>query len=260
MFANYEEIKRRMNYIEQELVQIESMKVEWPQDELICAKNGKHYKWYLKTTDKTIYLPKRERSFAEKLAQKKYYQLRQSELKSELSACRTYIRRAGYNGNLTDKMMENPEYEQLLGNQSCSVGQEIKDWMNAEYERNNSHPENLIVKGTRGRMLRSKSEAIIDRSLYCSGIPFRYEDKLMLDGVVFYPDFTIRHPKTGKFYYWEHFGMMDNPEYVNHACQKIKIYCGHGIIPSVNLILTYETKDHPFGIDSAERIVQEYFL
>ena len=49
--------------------------------------------------------------------------------------------------------------------------------------------------GTRNawKMLRSKSEAIIDRMLYQNKIPFHYEEKLVLDGIILYPDFVIRH-------------------------------------------------------------------
>lgn len=54
--------------------------------------------------------------------------------------------------------------------------------------------------------------------------------------------------------------MMDNAEYINHACKKFKIYCENGIIPSVSLILSYETQEHPFSINEAERIVTQYFL
>lgn len=53
--------------------------------------------------------------------------------------------------------------------------------------------------------------------------------------------------------------MMDNPDYCNHACDKIKLYCQHGIIPSVNLILTYETKQYPLSAEKVEMILQEYF-
>ena len=90
-------------------------------------------------------------------------------------------------------------------------------------------------------------------------IPFHYEEKLILDGIMLYPDFVMRHPFTGQYFYWEHFGMMDNPDYCNHACDKIKLYCRHGIIPSVNLILTYETKQCPLNADKVEMILQEYF-
>ena len=66
--------------------------------------------------------------------------------------------------------------------------------------------EILVVKGTLGKMLRSKSEAIIDRLLYQNKIPFHYEEKLVLGGITIYPDFVIRHPVTGEYYYWNILG------------------------------------------------------
>ena len=53
--------------------------------------------------------------------------------------------------------------------------------------------------------------------------------------------------------------MMDNEDYVNHTCEKLRLYCENNIIPSVNLILTYETKEYPLAIGMVERLVNEYF-
>lgn len=171
-----------------------------------------------------------------------------------------YMQKADCKKDMLEKMLDNEEYERLLGGRRHSVKKELENWMNEKYEKNGSHPENLVVKGTQGKFLRSKSEAIIDKVLYTNGIPFRYEDKLVLENTFLYPDFTTRHPKTGQVYYWEHFGLMDQPEYINRACQKIKLYCENGIIPGINLILTYETKENPLSIDQVEKIVKEYFL
>lgn len=260
MFANYQEIKKRVRHIEGELKQIEEMEKNWPVGELICTRNSGRYKWYLKNRKQSIYLPKRERKLAQELAQKKYHQLRRTDLKRELSACQKYIHMAETNENLSEKIMKHAEYERLLGGQYEQISKELEGWMKEKFEKNTGYPENLIVKGTQGKMLRSKSEAIIDKMLYSAGIPFRYEDKLVFENMVLYPDFTIRHPLTGEFFYWEHFGLMDDYDYVNRACQKIKIYCDNGIIPSVNLILTYETKDHPLPIDQVEMLIKEYFM
>lgn len=57
--------------------------------------------------------------------------------------------------------------------------------------------------------------------LYIKKIPFRYECALYLNGVLVFPDFTIRHPKTGEVYYWEHFGLIDQPSYVKRTMEKI---------------------------------------
>ena len=260
MFANYWEIQNRIKYIKEELSHIEDMEKGMPAGELIVAKNNKNYKWYFRDKDATIYLPKKEMELAEKLTLKKYYQVRKKELQRELSACQRYVQKADSTPDQLEKMLCNAEYERLLGGQRHSVKKELENWSNENYEKNGNHPENLIVKGTQGKFLRSKSEAIIDRTLYINGVPFRYEDKLVLENTFLYPDFTIRHPKTGQIYYWEHFGLMDHPDYINRACQKTKLYCDNGIIPGINLILTYETREYPLAIDQVEKIVKEYFL
>ena len=60
-----------------------------------------------------------------------------------------------------------------------------------------------------------------------------------------YPDFTIRDPSSGKTYYWEHFGMMDQPSYAARTFSKLQLYTSFQIIPSIQLITTYETQEHP---------------
>lgn len=53
---------------------------------------------------------------------------------------------------------------------------------------------------------------------------------------------------------------MDKRNYVHNAFTRLEIYTDHGIIPAINLITTYETKDHPLSMKSIEKIVGEYFL
>lgn len=97
-------------------------------------------------------------------------------------------------------------------------------------------------------------------ALYVNKIPFRYECALQLGDTIIYPDFTIKHPVTEKLYYWEHFGMMDNPKYAKNAGEKIQLYISRGMIPSINLITTYETLDNPLSYHEVEKIVSDYFL
>ena len=107
---------------------------------------------------------------------------------------------------------------------------------------------------------RSKSEAMIDMILYSHRIPFRYECALYLGNHPIFPDFTIRHPQTGETFYWEHFGMMDDALYAQNTASKLQLYISHGIIPSIHLITTYETKDHPLSIEVIQKTVEHYFL
>ena len=255
-----DDLRKEVEQINKELEQIYCMEKKFPKGELLCAKNNKHYKWYVKNQEGTFYLPKSKQELAEKLALKKYYICKKQELENCLLACNAYIHKMELKEDKAEKILEHPEYGRLLEKYFVPLREELWKWQNAPYEKSNKHEENLVIKGTQGRMLRSKSEAIIDMMLYKNKIPFRYEEKLVLDGITFYPDFVIRHPVTGEFYYWEHFGMMDEEEYINHAYEKLKIYCKNGIIPSINLIITYESKEHPLSAEKVELMIQEYFL
>ena len=232
---------------------------KFPQGELQCFKNENRYKWKVKEENGIRYLPKTERNQAEILALKKYYEYRKKELESEAAGWEAYLKKTDKMKINSEHLLNHPEYGKLLAKNFRPLDKELERWQEEPYEKCTKHPENLLVQGTHGKMLRSKSEAIIDRALYQNKIPFHYEEKLILDGIILYPDFVMRHPFTGQYFYWEHFGMMDNPDYCNHACDKIKLYCRHGIIPSVNLILTYETKQCPLNADKVEMILQEYF-
>ena len=75
-----------------------------------------------------------------------------------------------------------------------------------------------------------------------------------------FPDFTIRHPKSGEFYYWEHFGLIDDPGYRKNAMSKLQLYASHGIFPTINLITTYETKYTPLNPEYVNLLVSHYFI
>ena len=96
--------------------------------------------------------------------------------------------------------------------------------------------------------------------LYAYNIPYRYECALHLGDSLLYPDFTIMHPRTYKLYYWEHFGLMDNSGYAQNTYSKLQLYTAHGIVPSIQLITTFETKEHPINIDTISKIIEHYFL
>ena len=101
---------------------------------------------------------------------------------------------------------------------------------------------------------------MITMMLHTYNIPFRYECEFVLGSQIIYPDFTIRHPQTGEWYYWEHLGKMDDPGYYKNKFRLLEKYTSHGIVPSINLILTFETKEHPLTIDVIQKIIEHYFL
>ncbi len=96
--------------------------------------------------------------------------------------------------------------------------------------------------------------------LHLNKIPFRYECALHLGETTLFPDFTIRHPATKEIYYWEHFGLMDSSAYAQNAYSKLQLYTSHNLIPSIQLITTFETKEHPLHSKVIENIIEQYFL
>jgi predicted GIY-YIG superfamily endonuclease len=114
------------------------------------------------------------------------------------------------------------------------------DWQNQPYEINPYYPEQRSIITNNGIAVRSKSELIIANALELNSIPYRYEAALELGMDVKYPDFTIKRPTDGKLIYWEHFGLMDQADYMKNMASKIHFYAKNNIAPLRDLICTYE--------------------
>ena len=71
--------------------------------------------------------------------------MRKEELQRELQACQMYMQKADCKKDMLEKMLDNEEYERLLGGRTFCK-KELENWMNEKYEKNGSHPENLIVQ------------------------------------------------------------------------------------------------------------------
>lgn len=118
--------------------------------------------------------------------------------------------------------------------------------------------DRLIHRTKRDELVRSKSEVIIANELLAQGIDrYEYEAPLKLsNGDTRYPDFTIVNDDTGECYYWEHLGLLHNPDYAKRWERKLAWYRDADILPheegcgeAGTLIVT---KDEPNGsVDSS---------
>lgn len=260
LFTIYERILAERKRLAEQIQTLESHLNTLPEGNLICARNGNRFKWYQSINHTPIYLPKKERKLAEQLAEKKYLSLLLEDLHVEASAIDSYLQiRNSHTYNAAERLLSMPEYHALLSSSFQPHSEELSAWMNFPYEQNPNHPEQLAHHTLSGHFVRSKSEALIDMALYMNHIPFRYECALTLGNITLYPDFTIKHPQTGVIYYWEHFGLMDEPAYYKSTYSKLQLYTTHNIIPTVQLITTYETKKHPLSSETVDHIVKEYF-
>lgn len=74
----------------------------------------------------------------------------------------------------------------------------------------------------KGERVRSKSEVIIADMLNRKGISYRYEYPVYLKNVgQIYPDFTVLDAIRRREIYWEHLGMMDDPDYAEMAILRV---------------------------------------
>jgi len=126
--------------------------------------------------------------------------------------------------------------------------------------------DGLIHRTKRGDLVRSKSEVIIANELLAQGYDrYVYEQALTLSpGVVRYPDFTIEDDDTGELFYWEHLGLLSNPEYKARWERKLVTYREAGIVPhkeggGENGTLIITSDDERGGINSQKiaRIIED---
>ena len=254
MLAERQRVEKEIQRLNEELEKL-------PEGKLLCSRNGRYHKWYQTDGKNEIYIPKRDRQLAEQLAMKHYLSLLKEDMQKEKTAIDSYLKLHGLEKTKSEQLLlSNSEYRNLLSPNIQPISKENLAWMNFPYDKNNKYTDKLIHKGYSGNLLRSKSEVLIDMHLFMNKIPFRYECALELGDIVVYPDFTIRHPKTGQIMYWEHFGMMDVAEYAKKTFSKLQLYNSHGIVPSIQLITTYETKDNPLNAEMVENLVRYYFL
>ncbi|MBQ7920704.1 MAG: ATPase [Lachnospiraceae bacterium] len=231
-----------------------------PEGKIICAHNGNRCKWYRSDGKNKTYIPKKEHTLAEQLAVKKYLTLQLEEAQQEMRAIDFYLRHHNSSELASEQLLTSKDYQEILSPYFSPQSERYAEWMKAPYDKNPKAPESLIHKTAFGLRVRSKSESLIATLLYTKKIPFRYECALHLGAVVMYPDFTILHPVTGEIFYYEHFGMMDNPDYAANAHSKLQIYTSHGIIPSISLLTSFETKEKPLDMDMVEAMINHYFL
>jgi hypothetical protein len=244
-------------------VQIEKIKKkieQLPEGKLLRGKNGKYQQWFRSDGHTRRYISKKNRDLIEKLAIKKYLSYQLEDCEKEKRAIEFYLKHHREDtGKAEQFLIEKSEYGELLDPYFKIKSKELQEWMQEPFEQNPNYHENLILKTISGNQVRSKSEVIIDTLLFINKIPFRYECALKIGRKTYYPDFTIRHPKTGKVYYWEHFGKMDDEEYVRKTFAKLQVYTLNGIIPSINLIMTFETSETPLDTEEVRGLIEKYF-
>lgn len=75
--------------------------------------------------------------------------------------------------------------------------------------------------------------------------------------VVVYSDFTCLNVRTHQEFVWEHFGMIDVPEYCQNMASKMEMYLQNGFCMGKNFVMTTETHDRPLNSMMVEKMLEQ---
>ena len=268
-----EKAKAELVLLEKEAERLKSLYSSLPKGRLECYRNENSFKCFQcfpspgsKKNKIRHYIPRKDRVLASALAAKGFIEDRLASIDRQSRTLNAFLRNYSPSA-LTEQFNELSPFRQELVSSFLAkerrgdfLANELDSWSSAAYKKSRLHPEHLIVDAGEGLLVRSKSEAYIVSALRAYGIPFRYEEELIYEDQIYSPDFTIRHPQTGEFYLWEHFGRIDLAGYLESMLVKIRVYKDCGFYPGKNFIMTFECAEAPLSFGLVDTLINHYFL
>jgi hypothetical protein len=263
----WEELQQIKQELEQAGKQAEKILRNAPLGKLRVDRGGGHASFYWmkgETRDENhvgTYIKKKDEILIAALAQKDYARCVARKSAEQLKIITGFLKKfePGSVEQIYADLIE--ERKQFVDPIVMPADAYAEKWKSLPYEGKaffDSDPEIYTEKGER---VRSKSEKIIADKLTLMGIPYKYECPLNLRGLgKVYPDFTVLNVRTRKEFYWEHLGMMDQPDYCKSALSKVEIYEKNGLMPGKELLLTHETKGHPIQTGIVENMIKSFLL
>lgn len=223
---------------------------------------GKYYYWSRSENGvfSEKYLGKEDNPVVQRLKRKKYLQTALKILDENLKSIEKFITSyKPYDPISISKGM--PQAYKIPPDSLFSMMGLVnpKGW-NQKYTRNNMFSEFLTQTTDKGDKVRSKSEVIIANALSANNILFRYECNHKVGNVWVSPDFKILLTRENRIIIWEHFGRPDNPEYMENALKKIKLYIDNGYVLWHDLIITFEDKDGSLDSSIVSKIIETCLL
>lgn len=212
-----------------------------------------------------IYMPRSQEKLARALVQNDYDKRTVPAIEAEIKELKDFLK--AYKEKCSDTV-----YQKLASTRREVVTPITLDdeayasaWLKVEY-RHKKIPEDAPQLYTENNeQVRSKSEVIIANTLKAAGVPYRYEFPLLVDRnsadadfCQFHPDFYCLNLRTRKEFAWEHFGMMDDPDYAERATEKLELYAENDFFPGKNLIITMETSAKPLSSKLLKSVIQIY--
>lgn len=250
---------KKLSDYEKMKIKLERSLKKAPLGALVLSSSHGKTQYYLKSEEqKKTYLDKSQIELVEALAQKEYDMVLQKEISKQEQLIHKIL-----------KILPTKEVEDLYKNlhegrkkfvtpHFMTNEKYVEQWLKVKYKGKPNFDEHLKYTTEKGEVVRTKSEKIIADKLYAMGIPYRYEYPVKLKGYgVVYPDFTLLKVGERKELYYEHFGLIDKPEYCEKALCKLQDYARNGIILGKNLIATFESEKVPLDVNVLEKMLEE---
>lgn len=207
------------------------------------------------------YIRKSEKELAKQLAQKEYDKKIYAEIGIQIQEITRVLERysPGQLEQIYDHLL--PCRRELVEPVVQPIHEYVTQWKNVKYESMGFSEDGIELYTDAGERVRSKSEIIIANKLLMRGIPYRYEYPIMFaSGRVVHPDFYCLNTRTRCEFVWEHFGMMNNEDYVNKAIRKISEYQRNGFWWGKNMIASFETTEKPVNVYEIDEMIRNYLI
>ena len=228
---------------------------------VLSDSHGRQQYYLVDCEKKKHYISTKNTKLITALAQKSYDQTLQRELLKQETQIQKILKLLP-SQDISDIYKKlDPRRKSLVTPHFLTDEQFIERWLSVRYEGKPGYDESLTYTTERGEKVRSKSEKIIADKLYALGIPYRYEYPVFIKGYgTVYIDFVILDVKARKEIYYEHFGKMDDPDYVNRNLPKLQSFPQNDLILGKNFFATFESSKHPFDISTLEILLQHFLI
>lgn len=237
-----------------------------PKGHLRISKKKGGVEYYFKSEEKEAanengrYMKKSEKNLVIRIAQRDYDASIVKNAEERIKAIETFLNKYKKTSLKEIYQKTNLCRRELIEASVISDNEFVNRWQEVQYIGKAFVDDTQVIITERGERVRSKSEKIIADKLYLLGIPYRYEYPVLLEeNIKIYPDFTILRMPAREEVYLEHFGMMDDVDYVNMVIYKLNTYERNGIYLGVNLFITHETSKSPLNTRNLDGMLRELF-
>ena len=257
-----DELRKRADSLKDYIEKCKWFLKKAPEGTLKTVATGNSVKYYIRTsktdTNGKYLSPKTELRQITLLARKDYYERVLKSAKEELAKVEALLEYEQTEPLASVYTNLKPARQKLIRPFEEPMADRIRRWESVKPDVKPPKEGSYIISTKRGEYVRSKAEYNIANALFANNIPYKYEPSYMSkDGTYSRPDFQVMNSTTGEILYWEHFGMLDKPHYVNDMIDKLGGYEESELYPGKGLIVTFDDGSHPLTKEHIMQIIND---